>query len=106
MSFYLKQGDLEPDIDVELADSDGAAIDLGAADTVEMRALTPTGTTWQRAMTIVSSSGGVVRYTWQAGDTDDAGVYRGEVVITWTGGEVQTFPADGCLFWTVNPTLA
>lgn len=38
---------------------------------------------------------GRVRYEWDAGDTDAAGVHRAEFVVVWGDGTVGTFPNGG-----------
>ena len=36
-----------------------------------------------------------MKYVWQTGDTDTAGTFQGEFEVTYTSGEIETFPNDG-----------
>jgi hypothetical protein len=38
---------------------------------------------------------GIVEYSWQAGDTDTAGTYYGEIEVTYGDATVETFPNNG-----------
>jgi len=40
---------------------------------------------------------GRVRYAWQTGDTDTPGTFQGEFEVTYSTGEIETFPNDGFL---------
>jgi hypothetical protein len=42
--------------------------------------------------TISNADGGVVYYQWQTGDTDTIGSYEAEFEVTFTGGEIESFP--------------
>jgi hypothetical protein len=44
------------------------------------------------AMTITSTSGGVVQYDWQTGDTDTVGSYSVEFEVTYSDSTIETFP--------------
>ena len=55
-----------------------------------------------QAMTFDSDrTTGKVTYDWQTGDLDTPGDYKAEVEITWSGGDIQTFPSEGYLTITV-----
>lgn len=34
----------------------------------------------------------IVKYQWQVGDTDTAGVYNGEFEVTYSDGRIETYP--------------
>lgn len=51
------------------------------------------------------STNGNVSYTWQEGDTDTPGIYKLEWEVTYSGGEVQTFPSDGYNLIAITPDL-
>ena len=48
-------------------------------------------------LTIVlkDADSGIVEYSWQAGDTDTAGTYYGEIEVTYADNTVETFPNNG-----------
>lgn len=104
MSFEIGQGDLEPDIGFSLT-VNGAAKNISTAASYVLRHRKPDGTVIEGlTLTAVDLAGGLVKRVWAAGDTADLGVHRGWVVVTWAGGEVQTFPSDGTSYiWFVNP---
>lgn len=97
--YFVGQGDVGVKIADTLRDSDGSAVDLQGA-TVRFQ-LAPIG---GGAFTVAAGaeneqvgdgsdgSKGKVVYTWQAGNTDAAGLYLGEWKVTYEGGAKQTFP--------------
>ena len=46
---------------------------------------------------------GVVTYAWQAGETDDAGNYRGYVHVLYTGGDDRRIPTSGFISLIIRP---
>lgn len=107
-TFNIKQGDLEPNLDLQLLKSDGQPQDLSTGVSgVQMRWRKPDGTVTTVSLTIVAAATGQVRYAWVAGDTSIVGVHLGEAIVTWTTGtEPQTFPVDGYFEWEVQAQLA
>lgn len=99
-TFKMKQGDLEPDLEMTLCKSDGVTpVDLSAALSVKIRFVRRRHEIFERAMTVVSqateANWGKVSYAWQAGDTDIPGDYQATFVVEWAGGtRPQTFPAS------------
>lgn len=103
MSYSLVAGDLEPDMYLT-ASLDGAAdpLDGDEVESIEMRWRRPDGTESTVELTPVSLVAGQVKRVWEAGDTDDVGVHRGRIVVTYDTGEVETYPNDGSWFvWWV-----
>lgn len=47
-----------------------------------------------------------VSYDWQAGDTDTVGEYNVEFEITYSDGEVETFPKDGYIHLKISKEIA
>lgn len=94
----LKQGDLAPTLRVDLnADVTGAT-----TKQVKYRRRHTT-TVITKTLTVVDAPTGVLEYQWLATETDTAGTYQGEAVITFASGAVQRFPQDGYLEWVIQP---
>lgn len=92
-----KRHDTYPVLTATLSDAAGTAVDVsGATIKFIMRKVGETEPTVNAAMTFVTDgTNGQVKYTWQTGDTEDAGLYYCEYQVTYAGGEVQTFPTVG-----------
>lgn len=95
MSFFIKQNDTSPSLLATLKDFDGDAINLtGASVRFHMKDLNGT-VKIDEAMTVPSPTLGMVRYDWQAGDTDTVGTYYVEFEVTYSDASVETFPNNG-----------
>ena len=96
MTFYVKQNDTSPAILATLQDADGNAVNVtGATVRFHMRAVGSTTVVVDEAATIVTALDGLVRYDWQAADTDTIGPYQAEFEVTYADSSVETFPNDG-----------
>lgn len=101
MAFRIVQGDLEPDLLLDLAVNDTAE-DITDATSPTMVWWKPDDSVDEVDLIVVDAAAGRVRYTWETGDTDLVGLHRGRVVLTRGNGEQQTFPSDGTWFrWRV-----
>jgi len=89
--FCIKQGDTDPDITATLEDQNGTAFDLTDC-TVKFHMKKGTTTKVDAAATITDASGGEVKYSWLAADTDTAGKYSCEWEITKSDGQIETVP--------------
>lgn len=90
--FTIKRNDTSPVYQATLKDGDGDAVSLSGA-TVRFHMNAKDGSSKvDAAATVVNASGGIVKYTWQAGDTDTAGRYRVEWEVTFSDSSVETFP--------------
>ncbi len=96
---YAKENDTGSSFQKTLEDENGAAVDVtGATVRFTMTsALDGTVKISEAAATIDDAVNGLVSYTWAAGDLDTPGDYFGEFEVTFSGGDVQTFPNDGHL---------
>jgi len=50
---------------------------------------------YDQTATIICASGGTLQYTWQTGDTDEAGKFLGEFEITHANGKILSLPQQG-----------
>ena len=97
----MKQGDLEPDLIIDIADPTGAA-DLNAVVSWRLvarlrGASSPLFVDTDPTVTVdpEDSSKAVVSHSWVAGETDTLGVVLVEVEAMWPGDRPQTFPSNG-----------
>lgn len=94
--FYINQGDTTPEIQTTLTDPNGDPADVtGASIQFKMAEARGGDSVIDAAGTIVNGTQGEVRYDWSSGDTDSPGRYRAVFEVTYTTGEVETFPNTG-----------
>lgn len=104
--FHLKAGDLLPSITAALRDASNNPVNLtGATVTFRMRRRNATTNVVEAAASVVSAVNGTVRYDWQAGETDDHGLYEAEFVADLPSGR-ETFPNDRFISVKIHTTLA
>ena len=102
--FTIRKGDVLPVLDATLVPATGQTFTLaGAAVAFRMWAKSQTSDKVNAACSVLDANARTVRYTWQAGDTDTAEGYLGQFVVTFPGGNVQTFPNDRALVIRVSP---
>lgn len=89
MIFYIRQYDLLPELSATILDN-GSAVDLSGC-TVDL-ILMDQGTRTTLSATIVNAILGTVKYTWQAGDTDNAIEYEAYWLITYPDTRTASFP--------------
>lgn len=97
-TFYIKRNDTLPNLDVALSDDRGRPTDLSSISGVvfNMRsAVDNSAKISGTAASVLDASRGEVRYAWSASDTDTSGTYEGEFQVTFSNGDIQTFPDDG-----------
>jgi hypothetical protein len=94
MAVEIKQGDTRP-LDVTLLANRKPVPLAGSSITFQMAPqVAGIGTNIQDgAVEIVDPAQAQVRYAWQPGETDRAGVHRAEFVVTFGDGVVETFPS-------------
>lgn len=99
--FYLKYRDTRPVLEVYLLDPSGTAHDLTGATAATLHIRLSSGITSSKTMTIYSSTGGVLRYTWLAADWTSssdaliAGNHRMEYEVIGPTTARLTWPNDG-----------
>lgn len=105
-SFQIKVGDLEPALAVTVTDQNGVAVVLSGTATAQFRwERVDDATTEQTAAAVITDApNGLVEYQWAVGETDTAGEYQGEFIIT-DAGRAQTFPSRNFIKFTINDNL-
>lgn len=95
MAFSIKQNDTSPSLQATLKDAAQSPVVLSGA-TVMFHMKSVDGTVKvDQPMTITDADGGVVRYDWQAVDTDTVGTYYVEFEVTYADASIETFPNNG-----------
>lgn len=103
--FYLKRGDLLPQIKSKLKNPDGSAMNLaGATVRFRMRAAGEGSPKVDAAATVVDAPTGTVAYAWQGTDSDTEGLFNAEWPVT-IAGAVETVPNNGFLKVLIGPHL-
>lgn len=87
----MYQNDLLPELVVRLADDNGP-VDLTAASAIRVIGVQNSEVVFDRSVT--GSADGIVNMPWEAGDTDETGRIRLEVVVTWNPSKPQTFRVE------------
>lgn len=111
--FYWRQGDTASDFTETLRDEDGNPVDIaGAAIHLTVTPIRGAAPIIDAAMTPLQNgdgsdgSKGQVSYTPQPGDTAEPGDYLAAIIVTYSSGQVQTFPNAGYILLTITPTAA
>jgi hypothetical protein len=95
MAFSIKQNDTSPSLQATLKDAALDPINLTGA-TVRLHMKSVDGTIKiDQPMTVVTPLQGLIRYDWQAGDTDTVGTYYVEFEVTYADASIETFPNNG-----------
>jgi hypothetical protein len=94
-TFYVKRGDTSPAIRYVLKPA--TVVLTGASVQFQMRPKRPRGAAAviDSAAVVVTATGTpTLEYAWQAGETDNAGLFDAEFRVTYADNEVETFPND------------
>lgn len=104
--FFLKQGDVLPDLTVQLMDGDVPLV-FNGDETVQFFMKEPgqAGTKASADAQIVDGSQGMVRHEWLDEHTDVSGIFFGEFRVTYPNGEDKTYPNNGYIYIYINPNL-
>jgi hypothetical protein len=101
--FTIKQSDTSRPVKVTLStDLTGALVNFRMSDSAGALAINEPATIITPSVVIDGVISGVVQYDWQTGDTDTPGRYYAEFVVTYFGGRIETFPADGYLYIVIG----
>ncbi len=95
----VKAGDSIPPCQGTALRPDGGPKDLTTATSVTFR-MTPVAPGLAPdidapAVIVGDPVEGVLKYAWQAGDTNAPGLYRAEFFVVYEDGSDETFPTDG-----------
>ena len=96
-TWYMKQNDTSPDLQVTILDGDANAVDVSGSTIVFNMSAAGVPKVVNQSCSIVSGSDGTVKYVWQSGDTDTPGIYEGEFQVTFVGGAIGTYPNSDAL---------
>ena len=96
-------GDTAPDLTGTCSSGTTPANLTGA--TLELHLTRPDKTVITRAGVVVDGAAGTWRYTWQTGELV-AGTWAVELQVTYSGGGLQTFPADRPAYFSVRNQIA
>lgn len=78
----------------------GAPVDLTSATTIR---IVSDGAVEINETTAQRPANGVLTRAWDPTETDNLGVIRLRVIVTWPSGEIQSFPGSGPLIAQVQP---
>lgn len=99
--FVIRTGDTASPLVVVPRDDAGNPVEMGGADVVFAMAPAAGGElVVEQPAEVVNGAGDEpdrLRYDWQSGETDDAGLYLAEFRVTYADDEVQTFPNEGAI---------
>jgi hypothetical protein len=106
--FTMKVGDTLPELLVTLKDGAGSAIDVSGSSSITFRmrksdAAVGVYAVNRAAEFNTSGSDGKVKIALTADETAIAGVFQGEFVIDWGGGDQQTVPSISYVMVEVQP---
>jgi hypothetical protein len=93
MSFKIKENDTTPSLRASLLNGSGDPVDLiGTTVRFYMRLMGSNSTTIDASASVINEANGIVQYDWVAGDTADVGSYQAEFEVTYSDGNIETFP--------------
>lgn len=93
IDFTIKQHDQLPELVCTLQDAEGTLVDLtGILGVRFIMSVKGGANVLDVPASVVDTAMGVVKYTWQDGDTDEAATYNGEFEIEFGDGRCETFP--------------
>jgi hypothetical protein len=99
LTFQIKKGDTYKPLSLHLkykTSTGTSAVDLSNATAVFYMRLrnAKTNKVDGSACSITGATSGYLQYAWADADVNTAGIYDGEVVVTFSDGSEETFPED------------
>lgn len=104
-TFTIKRNDTSPAIQKSLVDFAGAVNLTGATVMFKMVDTENAPKVNSAAEIVAPATDGVVRYLWEEGDTDTAGIFFAEFTVTFADGTEGTFPNAEYIKITVTRDL-
>ena len=104
-TFYLRQGDRLPSISGVICQGSARVNLTGASVALKIRRSDLSAAAVSRTATVASGTLGKVSYLWAAADVETPGEYLMEWVVTFAGGTIATYPADGHVRLVVGEAL-
>ena len=93
VDFTIKQHDQLPELVATLTDALSDVVNVtGATVRFIMTNKATTIKVLDVPATVVDAPAGIVKYTWQDGDTDVAATYNAEFEVKFSDGRVESFP--------------
>lgn len=108
-TFYIKQNDTAPSLEVALKGSNGRARNLENASSVKFHMSKENNggnVIIDGTCAITSAVKGIVSYTWQPGDTANSGVHDAEFEVLYNNGQNETFPNSAFIKVIIREELA
>lgn len=103
---YLKRGDTLPWLTAILCDASGP-VDLTNAISIQFMADgVSTSNTISQPTSVANASIGQIIYKWQVADTSIIDDYAGRFVVTYSNGNIITFPAYEPVAIKISPSVA
>jgi len=105
-TFVIKQNDTSPSIEATLTDINGSAVNIASSSVrFHMKNMSNNTLTVDQAATIVNAASGIVRYAWQAADTQKPGLYNCEFEVTYSDNSIETFPNDDKIIVSIESEI-
>lgn len=94
--YEIRKGDTHRSFSVQVLGADGLPVSLvGATGAVFRMRHKVDGRIITGTATIVDAALGKLSYSFEAGQTDKVGLYEAVFLVTFAGGEIETFPTCG-----------
>ena len=103
---FLKVGDLLPALEATLQDANGAVNLTDATVRFVMEDSAHANKVNAAATITAPATTGQVKYAWVSGDTNTAGIYCGEFVVTFAGALEATFPNSGYILIQIEAEVS
>jgi hypothetical protein len=104
--FTIKRNDTGKDLERTLYNDDGSVINCaGASVQFHMKAAENGALKVDKAGVVVDGPNGIVKYVWEAEDTDTDGEFNAEFEVTLASGKIVTVPNEDHIRITITEDL-
>lgn len=94
MEFVMKQNDTYPFFRAQLRDVRGIVSLEGYEEALLHITRVSGEEKLKEPVEVIDEENGYIQYKWKPEDTEEVGVFLGEVQVTFIGGKILTFPND------------